>query len=61
MLRENHLLIKTKRYRVKTTCSYHHFNRYPYLIKDIVPVDPNQIWVSDITYLWLKEKMIELF
>ncbi len=56
LLRDNHLLIKPKRYRAKTTCSYHHFNRYDYLIKDIVPTGPNQIWVSDITYLWLKEQ-----
>jgi len=26
VLRNNHLLIKSKRYRTKTTCSYHHFN-----------------------------------
>ena len=56
LLRENQLLIKSKRYRAKTTCSYHHFNRYEYLIKDIVPIRPNQIWVSDITYIWLKEQ-----
>lgn len=55
-LREHQLLIKPKRYRAKTTCSYHHFNRYPYLIKDITPIRGNEIWVSDITYLWLKEK-----
>lgn len=26
------------------------------LIKDIKPTRANQVWVSDITYLWLKEK-----
>jgi len=54
VLRDNHLLIKTKRIRAKTTCSYHHFNRYANLIKDIIPSRSNQVWVSDITYLWLK-------
>jgi putative transposase len=55
-LRENKLLIKPKRFRTKTTCSYHHFNKYDNLIKDLVIKRSNQIWVSDITYLCLKEK-----
>lgn len=56
VLRANHLLIKSKRCRTKTTCSYHHFNRYSNLIENAVPLRANQIWVSDITYVWLKEK-----
>ena len=54
LLRNNHLLIKSKRFRTKTTCSYHHFNRYKNLIETAVPVRSNEIWVADITYLWLK-------
>ena len=54
LLRNNHLLIKSKRFRTKTTCSYHHFNRYDNLIENTAPVRPNEIWVADITYLWLK-------
>lgn len=54
LLRNNHLLIKSKRQRTKTTCSYHHFNRYRNLIKDTIPVRSNEIWVADITYLCLK-------
>jgi putative transposase len=54
VLRSNHLLIKPKRSRTKTTCSYHHFNRYKNLIENTVPARPNEVWVSDITYLWLK-------
>ncbi|MDQ3550023.1 MAG: IS3 family transposase [Bacteroidota bacterium] len=56
LLRENSLLIKSKRFRTKTTCSYHHFNRHPNLIENAVPVRANEIWVSDITYVWLKER-----
>jgi transposase InsO family protein len=55
LLRENKLLIKPKRFRTKTTCSFHHFNKYEYLIKDVIPNRSNEIWVSDITYLWLKK------
>jgi putative transposase len=54
LLRNNHLLIKSKRCRTKTTCSYHHFNRYRNLIEDATPLRCNEIWVADITYLWLK-------
>lgn len=54
LLRNNNLLIKSKRIRAKTTCSYHHFNKYTNLIENAVPTRANEIWVSDITYLWLK-------
>jgi putative transposase len=54
VLRNNHLLIKSKRTRTKTTCSYHHFNRYANLIEKAVPARANEVWVADITYLWLK-------
>lgn len=49
-LRCHNLLIKQrKRYHV-TTNSNHWMKKYPNLIKDIVPLGPNHIWVSDITY-----------
>lgn len=54
VLRNNDLLIKSKRSRTKTTCSYHHFNRYKNLIENAVPARANEVWVADITYLWLK-------
>lgn len=54
VLRNNHLLIKSKRCRTKTTCSYHHFNRYKNLIETATPLRSNEIWVADLTYLWLK-------
>lgn len=54
VLRNNGLLIKSKRQRTRTTCSHHHFNRYKNLVESAVPQRANEIWVSDITYLWLK-------
>jgi putative transposase len=56
VLRNNDLLIKPKRIRAKTTCSYHHFNRYKNLIEHLSPQRCNEIWVSDITYVWLKQQ-----
>ena len=50
LLRNHNLLIKQrKRYHV-TTNSKHWMKKYPNLIKDIEPLGPNNVWVSDITY-----------
>jgi putative transposase len=58
ILRENNLLIKSKRTRTKTTCSYHHFNKYDNLVKDFTAVRSNQVWATDITYIWLKPQYL---
>lgn len=50
-LRAEHLLIKPKRSYVKTTNSKHWMKRYPNLIKEIELTKPEQLWVSDITYI----------
>jgi len=50
-LRANNLLIpKTRNYHI-TTNSKHQFFKYKNLIKDKVPTRPEQLWVSDITYI----------
>ena len=51
MLRENNMLVKRKRAYAKTTNSYHHFHKYNNLIKELEITSPNQVWVSDITYI----------
>ena len=56
VLRQNGLLLKPKRIRAKTTCSYHHFNKYQNLIEAASTKRCNEIWVSDITYILLKEQ-----
>ena len=55
LLRDNGLLVRRKRYRVRTTFSSHRFRKYPDLRRDLVPERPNQLWVSDITYLRIKD------
>lgn len=55
LLRQNNLLSTKKRYKTRTTFSYHHFHKYPNLIKELNPIRPNQVIVSDITYIWLRE------
>ncbi|WP_411801963.1 IS3 family transposase [Algibacter lectus] len=50
-LRLNNLLIpKTKNY-ITTTNSNHMYKKYKNLVKDHVPTRPEQLWVSDITYI----------
>ncbi|WP_369412531.1 IS3 family transposase [Mesonia aestuariivivens] len=50
-LRLNNLLIpKTKNY-ITTTNSNHIYKKYKNLVKDHVPTRPEQLWVSDITYI----------
>ena len=51
ILRENNMLVKRKRAYAKTTNSYHHFHKYNNLIKELEVTKPNQVWVSDITYI----------
>lgn len=51
ILRDNNLLVKKKKFYHKTTNSYHHFHKYSNLIKDLKIIRPNQVWVSDITYI----------
>jgi putative transposase len=50
-LRAEHLLIKPKRSYVKTTNSKHWMKKYPNLVKDLELIKPEQLWVSDITYI----------
>jgi len=55
LLRTNGLLMSRKQRKVRTTLSYHHFHKYPNIIKDIVVDKPNQVIVSDITYIWIED------
>jgi transposase InsO family protein len=50
LLRDNKLLVKQRKSHHVTTNSNHWMKKYPHLIKDIEPIGPNHIWVSDITY-----------
>lgn len=51
LLAENHLLVTRRRSKRKTTFSQHRFYKYPNMIRDYIPTTPNQLWVSDITYI----------
>ena len=50
-LRLNNLLILKVKNFITTTNSNHLFRKYKNLVKDQVPNRPEQLWVSDITYI----------
>jgi transposase InsO family protein len=50
ILSANYLLVKRRKKQTITTNSYHRFKKYPNLIRNFIPTEPNQLWVSDITY-----------
>lgn len=54
LLRENGLLVRRKRYRVRTTFSCHRFRKYADLVRYLEPKRAGELWVSDITYIRIK-------
>ena len=50
LLRRNRLMLKRPKPR-RTTNSNHRYHKYRNHIKEFVPTGPNQLWVSDITYV----------
>lgn len=50
LLESNHLLVRRRKRRVYTTQSFHWLRKYPNIIKNKPITQPNQLWVSDITY-----------
>ena len=55
ILRANHLLIQPKRSYHVTTNSHHRFRKHKNLILEMKINRPEQVWVSDITYIGKRE------
>jgi putative transposase len=56
LLEEYGLLVRRrKRKRIHTTDSNHPFRKYPNMIRGLVVTGPDHLWVSDITYISLKD------
>ena len=53
IMKENNLLVRRKKFRPITTQSGHGLEVYPNLAKDMAVTKLNQLWVSDITYIYL--------
>jgi putative transposase len=55
LLRGHGLLVRGRKRTAQTTFSRHRHQKYPNLIKQYEPLAPNLLWVSDITYIMLKD------
>ena len=55
ILRANHLLIQPKRSYHITTNSHHHFRKHKNQVLGLEINRPDQVWVSDITYIGRRE------
>ena len=55
IINKHNLKVRLKVRKPRTTDSTHGLPTYPNLVKDLIPTRPNQLWVSDITYItiWL--------
>lgn len=51
LVRENGMLIKSRKRYVITTNSFHRYRIYPDLVQRRHPMQAEEIWVSDITYI----------
>lgn len=54
------LVQKQKVAKRRTTQSDHSFARYPNLVRDLKIISPDQVWVSDITYIRLQHEFVYL-
>ena len=56
ILSDNNLKIRQKKRRIRTTDSDHNYPKYPDLVKKLILDRPFQVWVSDITYIPIRDK-----
>ena len=59
-MRQKGWLQAVKRRKVRTTQSRHGYRRYPNLLKGLRVQWPDQVWVSDITYIRLAQGFVYL-
>ena len=60
IMAERQLLRPIKKRKRRTTDSQHPYPRYRNLVKDLEVTHPEQVWVSDITYIRLQDDFVYL-
>lgn len=60
IVHEHGLNLKNTKRAPRTTDSRHNLPTYPNLVKSVIPTRPNQIWVSDITYIAIEDTTARL-
>lgn len=61
LLDKEKMLLRQRHRAPRTTWSGHIFPTYPNLVRDIIPTRPNEVWVSDITYIKIDNEFLYLF
>lgn len=56
LLRDNKLLVQPRKRYAQTTNSRHWMRKWPNLIQEVKVSEPEQVWVSDITYIRLQDE-----
>ena len=51
IMREADLLCTPLRRKTRTTNSNHELRRYPNLYRNTIPIEPDRVWVGDLTYI----------
>jgi putative transposase len=60
LMRDLNLQAHLPRRQRRTTNSQHGYGRYPNLVRELVVDHPDQVWVSDITYIGLRAEDVYL-
>lgn len=60
VMREMNIVGRRKRAGQATTDSRHSYPRYPNLVEGLEVSEPDEVWVSDITYVRLRQEFIYL-
>jgi transposase InsO family protein len=55
LMQKHRLLIKPQRRYIQTTMSKHWLKKWPNIIKELKINEPDQVWMSDITYIKTEE------
>jgi len=61
LLRSEGMLVKPRKRNYFTTDSHHWLHKYDYLIDGLELTAPNQLWVSDITYVESEDAALYLY
>ena len=60
IMRRKGWLRPVKRTKIRTTNSQHPYPRYENLVRDLIVTQPDEVWVSDITYIRLGQGFVFL-
>ncbi|WP_084044954.1 IS3 family transposase [Deinococcus hopiensis] len=60
VMRERRLLCRPKRRYRATTNSNHNEKRFPNLLREVVPMRPDQVWQADLTYVRVRHGFVYL-